>query len=177
MTTNTLPSWSNELRENEIVNRVRDDLRTKNNNILGMTINEARNLIEFGQADFAQQLHGFSAEDRVLVYAYLNQIRHLEELIEIFRQFFEKERTDRMTVIDLGCGPFTGGLAFSCVPGPSFDYIGLDRSREMRELGNRLASAAEKVEDVPKIDNILWTGELQLARKKWNTHPIGILYS
>ncbi len=167
----TLPSWLNKLRQNEIVSRVRDDPRTTEDNILGITMAEAREVIGAGKANFDHPSGGFSAEERVLLYAYLNQLRHLEELIEIFRQIFTKKLTEKMTVIDLGCGPFTGGLAFACVPGPKFDYIGLDQSREMRKLGNQLASTVARTEDVPKFDNIWWTDDLQSFSNEWNIAP------
>ena len=59
--------------------------------------------------------------------------------------------------MDLGCGPFTGGRALAAAfgKGATFGYIGVDRSPAMRELGERLAAAAEQ------------TGALNRAKREW----------
>ena len=56
-------------------------------------------------------------------------------------------------MVDLGCGPFTGGLAFAGQLGAHerFDYIGVDRSREMRRFGEKLAAALDGKPDAPRI--------------------------
>ena len=46
--------------------------------------------INWGQADFDEPTGALSAEDRVLLYSYLNQLGHLEELSEAFHQVFSK---------------------------------------------------------------------------------------
>jgi SAM-dependent methyltransferase len=98
-----------------------------------------------GQADFDLPYKHLLPSDRCLLYAFVNQLGHLEELYEAFGQIFAGRRPDgELIVLDVGCGPFTGGLALAAaVPDMSFSYIGLDRSNAMRELGKKLASAAE----------------------------------
>lgn len=110
--------------------------------------------INWGQADFDQPIGTLSAEDRVLLYAYWNQQGHVAELSEAFRQMFAGGRPrDPFIVVDLGCGPFTGGLAFAGQLGAEerFDYIGVDRSGEMRQFGEKLAAALDGKPEVPRI--------------------------
>ena len=141
-----LPQWLQDLRRSEIVERVRGDPRSTGGTYLGVSRDvAAREVVGGGQADFDQPWNGLSAADRVLLYAYFNQLGHLEELAEAFRMLFANgRRPENPIVVDLGCGPFTGGLAIAAALGREhrLDYIGVDRSRAMRELGERLASAA-----------------------------------
>ena len=77
----------------------------------------------------------------VLLYAYLNQLGHLEELIAAFRQLLACSKPKNPIVVDIGCGPFTGGLALIATLGDDscFDYIGVDSAESMRRLGKRFA--------------------------------------
>ena len=150
----TLPQSLRDIRRAEIVERVQRDPRTHGNLPLGVDPGAAMEAIGWGQADFDEPVGALSAEDRVLLYAYWNQRRHLEELTEAFRQLFGTNRpAEPLIVVDLGCGPFTGGLALAGQLGHQewFDYIGVDRSRTMRELGEQLAVAAESAPGTPRI--------------------------
>ena len=151
-----LPQWLQDLRRSEIVERVRDDPRSTGDTLLGVSRDvAAREVIGGGQADFDQPWNGLSASDRVLLYAYFNQLGHLEELAEAFRMLFaDAPRPENPIVVDLGCGPFTGGLAIADAFGHEhrLDYIGVDRSWAMRELGEELASAAAALDETPQID-------------------------
>jgi hypothetical protein len=72
----------------------------------------------------------------------LNQKGHLLELIEAFRQLLNGQTfNEELILLDLGCGPFTAGLALACHMNDSqtFSYIGVDRAPEMLVLGERLA--------------------------------------
>lgn len=141
-----LPAWLADLRHREIVSRVNDDPRSDGGNLLGYDPNTAFNqILEGGQADFDAPLGDLSADDRALLYAYLLQKGHLEELTAAFRMLFpDKARISAPIVVDLGCGPFTGGLALAAALGieAKFDYIGMDQSAAMRQLGERLALAS-----------------------------------
>ena len=69
-----------------------------------------------GQADFDQRWHNskghdLDPDDRVLLYAFFNQLGHLEELIAACDQLFKDSAIKAPIVVDLGCGPFTGGFA------------------------------------------------------------------
>lgn len=158
----TLPKPLLDLRRNEILHRVRVDPRSRRDLVLGVDRDTALDAIDWGQADFDESKGTLSAEDRVLLYAFFNQLGHLEELSEAFRQVFSQSRpTDSLIVIDLGCGPFTAGLALAGQLDLSeqFDYIGVDRSRTMLEFGERLANAADSMPELPKIRR-QWTSDI-----------------
>lgn len=163
-----LPGWLEQLRRSEIVARVRGDPRSTEETYLGVSDYEARNYVtEWGQADFDSSWGVLSPDDRVLLYAYFQQLGHWEELIAAFCQIFANTLPEKEPiVVDLGCGPFTGGFAIASVLDskgrkPRFDYIGVDRSRTMRGFGERLAAAVEQLSEVnrhwsPDISSISW---------------------
>ena len=127
--------------------------------------------IGWGQAAFDESWGDLSPADRVLLYAYFNQLGHLEELTAAFRMLFRTgPPVDEPIVVDLGCGPFTGGLAVAGVLGPErrFDYIGMDRSHAMRRFGEHLAVAAMRLDAVPQIDHY-WAADLTSV--PWRTVP------
>ena len=142
----TLPNWLDQLRKVEIVERVLNDPRSTGDTLFGMDSNQAFSAINGGQTDFDRPQGNLSPEDLVLLYAYLNQKGHLEELITAFSQLFADSaaKPRNPVVVDLGCGPFTGGLALAATFGhdPCFDYIGIDRADSMRRLGERLAHSS-----------------------------------
>ena len=147
-----MPEWLKELRRSEITHRVKGDGDTL---LGGIDFKTACEATGWGQGDFnkpwvkpgvAGAARRLEPEDLVLLYAHIYQPRHLEELLILFEQelFGGSERPQNPIVVDVGCGPFTGGLAImSQFPKDAqIDYIGVDRSRAMRRLGERLASAA-----------------------------------
>ncbi len=123
---------------------VLEDTRSRDGSLLGLSIGAARAIIRYGQADFDASQGAHSSDDLALLYAYCNQKLHLEELVAAFSQIFGSEKPDDPIVLDIGCGPFSGGLALLATLGdmPRFDYIGIDRSKSMRNLGERLAASA-----------------------------------
>ena len=167
-----LPQWLQRLRRSEIVDRVRSDPRSTGGTFLGVDREVAVcEVIGGGQAEFDQPWNGLSADDRVLLYAYFNQPGHLEELAEAFRMLFASASLQEDPVaIDLGCGPFTGGLALASTLDRRYrlDYIGVDRSRAMRELGEKLASAAAEFDRTPRIDRH-WSPDI--ASVTWGSVP------
>ena len=149
-----IPKFLHDLRRREIVLRVQRDARTRGELLLGVEKDHALEAIGWGQANFDQPIGALAPEDLVLLYAYWNQPGHIDELSEAFGQLFEKgSPAESLIVIDLGCGPFTGGLALAGQLGPSdeFDYIGVDHAQTMRQFGEELASAAESMPGVPRI--------------------------
>ena len=119
--------------------------------------------IDWGQAQFDESWRGLSPADRALLYAYFNQKGHLEELTEAFRKIFENQVPHNPIVIDLGCGPCTGGLAFAdMLDPPDFDYIGVDQSVAMRDLGERLATSAPRLKAMRRR----WASDLRSVG--WN---------
>ena len=156
--------WLQELRRVEITDRVAKDPRSQSDVLLGVPFNEAQRFIKGGQADFDAPFGPLSPDDRVLLYAYVNQRGHLEELIAAFKQHFGNSGPSNPIVVDIGCGPFTGGLALAATLGEntSFDYIGIDRAESMRRFGERLASSDLMPVSVTRqwasdIDYVKWT--------------------
>ncbi len=145
----TLPPWLESLRSREILEKVRSDPRSTAGKFLGVSRSIALDtVIGRGQADFDSSWEHLTPNDRVLLYAYFNQRGHLEELVEAFRQLFpDGSPPNNPIIVDLGCGPCTGGLAFAgmCKEIRQFDYIGVDQSEAMRDLGEGLASAAPQL--------------------------------
>ena len=122
--------------------------------MLGVDHPTAMQVIEWGQAQFDEPVGTLEPHDRALLYAYWNQRGHLVELTAAFQQLFAHGRpAGPLIVIDLGCGPFTGGLALAgqLSGDDEFDYIGVDRSDTMRELGEQLATAADAMDGMPTI--------------------------
>ena len=177
-----LPPWLERLRRSEIVDRVNNDSRTVGRTVLGVDPNVAQQTgAGWGQAEFDEPWGNLSPDDRVLLYAYFFQLGHLEELTEAFRMLFAgSPPKEEPVVVDLGCGPFTGGLAVAGVLGPErrFDYIGMDRSHAMRCLGERLASAAARLPEVPQIDRH-WSADI--SSFSWNSakgwRPVFVIVS
>jgi hypothetical protein len=167
-----LPPWLKTLRDSEIVGRVKNDPRTAAGKLLGVEPDRVKNeVICWGQADFDAPWEHLSADERALLYAYFNQLGHIEELTEAFRMLFAATRpTDPPIVVDLGCGPFTGGLAMAGVLGPElpFTYIGVDRAAAMHRLGEALAVAAERLDGMRDVQR-LWSKDL--ASLRWVSPP------
>ena len=167
-----LPPWLKRLRRSEIIERVSNDRRTVGETVLGVDRDVAQQMgAGWGQAEFDEPWGNLSPDDRVLLYAYFFQLGHLEELTEAFRMLFPGgPPKEEPVVVDLGCGPFTGGLAVAGVLGPGrrFDYIGVDRSQAMRCFGERLAVAAECLPEAPPIDRH-WFADVSSV--SWSSAP------
>ena len=88
MKTVELPDWLGELRRVHVTARVLDDPRSRDGTLFGMDMARAREAIGAGQADFDAPCSDLSPDDLALLYAYLNQKGHLEELVEAFGQLF-----------------------------------------------------------------------------------------
>lgn len=167
-----LPDWLQELRRSEITDRVKNDPRSTGETVFGIDSNTAmREAAGWGQADFDEPWQNLSPDDRVLLYAHFFQRGHLEELLTAFEQLFGvSERPQNPIVVDVGCGPLTGGLAIaSQFPHDAqMNYIGVDRSSAMRRLGERLAATAEMVRELPRIRRH-WAADVPSV--SWNEAP------
>ena len=166
-----LPTWLRQLRDAEIVDRVRSDPRSIPGTYLGVDSQTAiQEVTRGGQAAFDEPWNDLSPDDRVLLYAHFFQLGHLEELIEAGRQLFEASRIEAPIVVDLGCGPFTGGLAIASMLGRKtrVDYVGVDRSAAMHRLGERLASEAERSHGMPTLHR-RWAADISSI--DWNRAP------
>ncbi len=152
-----LPDWLKQLYDTEVVRRVKNDPRTIPGTALGVSPDDVQHqTIGWGQAEFDEPWGNLSPDDRALLYAYFLQRGHLEELTEAFRMLFsDSHPKGELIVVDLGCGPCTGGLAIAGALGSDsrFDYIGVDRSRAMRSLGEQLAKATHGFDEASQIDH------------------------
>ena len=161
-----LPEWLRDLWTTEVVRRVQRDPRSRGGRLLGLSRAEAIDAIGGGQAPFDEPHGDLSPADRVLLYAHFNQKGHLEELTEAFRMVFSNTVPCGLIVVDLGCGPATGGLALAGVlPSPTFDYIGVDQSQAMRRLGEHLAGCAPQLNQVRRR----WADDLKAV--DWDRAP------
>ncbi|MCY4595655.1 MAG: hypothetical protein OXC19_12780 [Bryobacterales bacterium] len=136
----SLPLWLDDLRRAEVLDPIENDSRTGQDRPLGVDQQAVFEICGGGQADFDESWNDLSSDDRCLLYARSFQRGHLQELLAAFRLLFRDSAPESPVVIDLGCGPFTGGLAMAATLDPCrFHYVGVDRSAAMRRLGHRLA--------------------------------------
>jgi SAM-dependent methyltransferase len=147
----TAPAWLTDLLQAEINDAINNDDRTTSTTFLGYPRDKVfADIIEGGQADFDRPLPKWKLKpaDVVLLYAKYNQGRHLDELKHAFGSLLGPgKKIAKPTIIDIGCGPFTGGLAFAAIQNnvEQFRYFGVDRSTAMIQLGTSLADAAKKL--------------------------------
>ena len=167
-----LPPWLVSLRQREVVTKIQSSVDSQGDYLFGIHRDEVfSDVLGGGQADFDTPYRHLDGPDRALLYAYLIQRGHLEELVEAFTQLFKIRAPDKpLIVLDLGCGPFTGGLALAAALGSdsSFSYIGLDRSVAMRELGEKLAVAAQELGALHGVDR-QWVENLDAVQ--WREVP------
>lgn len=170
--------WREIIRRTHVIEVVKGDRRTREtaNSCFGYSTHEIFNqIIGGGQADFDEPYKNLSPQERAILYAYFNVPGHLTELDHAFPKLFGHHSPPvKPTVIDLGCGPITAGLAFASAVGPEccFRYVGLDRSASMQALGGQLWDEAVKlgginpfsrpyfVSDLAEFDPGLRRGEL-----------------
>lgn len=144
----TLQSWYTDLRRRMVVEPITSDPRETHrpNTRLGWPTNWVFNTaIGGGQADFDQPIENLTPRDRAMLYAFFNQKGHIEELVHAFGKLWPNPALlQGTTIIDVGCGPFTGGLALAIVVGDTakFRYFGIDRAKSMCALGRELEQGA-----------------------------------
>ncbi len=113
-----------------------------------------KTLINFGRGDFKNSVEGIKPEQLVDLYCYYYFQMHFSSSYAFyanqsgFLHLFVKDRN--VLFIDIGCGPFTSGLAFNqwvarfakssnC----KIDYFGADTSKSM------LKKSADVIENIP----------------------------
>ena len=170
-----LPDWLEKLRRAEIVDRVRNDPRSAGGTTLGYDAEEAtRDAAGWGQANFDEPWRDLSPDDRVLIYAYYFQPGHIEELLEAFGQLSGgSDPPDDPIVVDVGCGPFTGGLAVASHfrRDARIDYVGVDHSSAMLRFGEELATAADEADDAGERPRMHRRWAAGLASVAWPSAP------
>lgn len=145
----TINAWLNEVRRRHIIEPITRDVREtrESQTRLGLPVWWIfQNAVGGGQASFDEPVEPLSPRDRVMLYAFLLQKGHIGELTHAFELLLSKQPhlLQGATIVDIGCGPFTSGLALANVAGNStaFRYVGVDTSQQMRTLGCELAHAA-----------------------------------
>lgn len=109
---------------------------------------QAHLIIDKGRADFCEPYMELSPDDLVLIYCYTNMRMHFYSnyhILNVHREALQAyivNGQQRILFVDIGCGPFTCGLAFNAfthgLPNkPHITYIGVDRAPAM------VAKAAE----------------------------------
>ena len=127
-------NWLAELRSRLVIKPIREDRRNTSayETLLGHPKSWIfSNAIGGGQADFDEDIKNLTPRDRAMLYAWFNQPGHILELRHAFAQLLANPADlQDATVIDVGCGPFTAGLALADVAGGSvaFRYFGIDTS-------------------------------------------------
>lgn len=175
-----VPTWIEDLRRQEIIERLRRDPRTRP--LIDDTNCMFNDVIEGGQANFDEPWRNLLGEDRARCYAYLNQKAHIEELTAAFEMLFaEGTAIENPIVLDLGCGPCTAGIALAGILGAdaAFTYIGVDRSLSMMSLGESIVCAANKAGQMTRvsrqwhnsISSIVWA-----ARPAWRPVVVVVSY-
>ncbi|PRQ05089.1 class I SAM-dependent methyltransferase [Enhygromyxa salina] len=182
-----LPSWIDTIRRELIVAPIRDDPRTLDpyEDPLGVPTRIVFNdVLGGGQAEFDEAWHGprgkLSGADRALLYGLLILKGHLQELTAAFDMLTDRAEIWDPVVLDLGCGPGTGGLALANALGrdAQFTYVGVDRAASMAELGERLMQAAQTLGWMTSVERF-WlrdTGELNW-REPISWRPVIIIAS
>lgn len=143
-----LPDWLQMLRRTFIVRPVMDHPRSTSDLRMGFDSSEVYNrIIRGGQAEFDQAYGKLDPSDRALLYAFFLQKRHLEELVGAFRLLFPNGLPDNLTMLDIGCGPATAGLALAGAVGTTkpFRYYGIDRAASMVQLADELLVEAKRL--------------------------------
>jgi hypothetical protein len=159
--------WLERLRKDFITDPVLQDKRSKNGSLLGHSFEwVCRTGINGGQADFDSHLEGLSPRDRALLYAYVNQKGHVDELIHAFTRLgVNMEDFRNATIVDIGCGPFTAGLALANVVGNAypFRYFGIDRAQSMLDFGQELAEAVISANEFHSSTTLHFENDLDKA--------------
>ncbi len=170
--------WSQRMEDlfnKHVTLPVLDDVDSDWNRKFGYTINVIRDeIIQKGLADFREGYSSkgnrtLTADEKVLLYCFVNMKQHYFEAISTFRAYEKRlkplfELGQKTIVFDLGCGPGTAGLALAeCFVGvkPKLQYIGVDLAPAMRQMARSMLNDA--------IENSLFaTGSNTAFRSTWN---------
>lgn len=142
--------WSEALDKmylEQVVHKVRDHARTDlDNNIqLGYKFKMNRDtVIAKGLANFVEGYESLSAEEKVLLYCFINMKGCFFSTCETFRLHKCKlqrlfDENARTVMFDVGCGPGTSMLALNeLFPKRSLAYKGIDVAPAMREKAKEM---------------------------------------
>jgi SAM-dependent methyltransferase len=144
-----------DLHFEHVIRKVKDSRTDWDENVsLGYPFDVIRDeVINKGRADFRaghqhNEYGGLTADEKVLLYCFVNMKLHFFEALSAFRAYkaslkslFDSKLPTRM--VDLGCGPGTAGLALAeCLKQPNVRYIGLDIAKAMHRKATSMLRAA-----------------------------------
>lgn len=102
-------------------------------------------ILEQGRTNFNEPYNGLSSQDKVLIYCAHYMPMHLVSSYHIFRvhtRFFRAHLrlpSNRVVLIDFGCGPLTSGIAFWAFARQcNIIYLGIDSSQAMLEKAKEI---------------------------------------
>ena len=102
-------------------------------------------ILEQGRTNFNEPYNGLSPRDKVLIYCAHYMPMHLVSSYHIFRvhtRFFStylRSSSNRIVLIDFGCGPLTSGIAFWAFARQcKIIYLGIDSSQAMLEKAKEI---------------------------------------
>lgn len=144
-----------QLFREKIINSIKALPRTEYYEIiLGRTIKELRVAIGYGRADFDEPFREISAEQKVLIYCYLNMRKHFFTKYHVLDMLnkseygkFIQDNLYKITsnIIDVGCGPLTAGLAYGdytrSYNQPKLTYHGVDISSSIMKKAKDFAES------------------------------------
>jgi SAM-dependent methyltransferase len=165
------PALQRILKKN-INDKVLNDYRSDGNDrFLGedkFTISQM--ILEKGRTDFRKSSLGFSAAEKVLLYSYFNMKTHIDTcecVLNKQKHVLSKLLADDLHIYDIGCGPFTVGLAFADLfKNQKFDYTCVDNSDEMLKMGSNLWQQCSKERLIGRNSN-------QASHNHWDYINIG----
>ena len=168
-----------DLHFEHIIREVWKDSRTDwdENVSLGYPFDVIRDeVINKGRADFRvghehDEYGELTADDKVLLYCFVNMKLHFFEALATFRTYkaslkslFDSTIPTRM--VDLGCGPGTAGLALAeCLKQPNVRYIGLDIAKAMLRKATLMLEAAKDRSLLDKKSALIMTSSWSNLRK------------
>jgi len=135
-----------DIFDSKIISKIKDLRETSFHEIiLGRESQSLRVVINYGRANFDEPYEDVSADEKVLIYCYLNMRKHFFTKIHILNMInsssvggFFKERIfiSCANLIDVGCGPLTAGLAYADFMRTNFtskkiNYYGVDISESI----------------------------------------------
>jgi DNA replication ATP-dependent helicase Dna2 len=134
--------------------KVRDHDRTvkhdKGWDPLGYQFGEVRDrILQKGLADFRSGYEELSADDKVLLYCFVNMRKHFFASAAVFQAFAKTTAAyfgaKHRLMIDFGCGPATACLALADEQhGRRIEYLGVDCAPAMQEAAKTLLRIATR---------------------------------
>jgi SAM-dependent methyltransferase len=107
---------------------------------------------ERDQGEIGDRLQDLSARDRAVLAACMRRKGYVDDLVNAFAKFSSfLSMAPGTTVVDVGGGPFTAGLALAKMIGDEakFRYFGIEQTDAMRALG---AAIAREVKALGHLD-------------------------